>query len=208
LRKLNNTEWLCAGEKFLLPATDLKLKGRHNLSNALAALALGYAIELQLESMARSLKNFTGLPHRCEWVTDINGVDWINDSKGTNPGATIAAIEGLSTGDDIVLIAGGDGKGADFSKLAEVVPDRVHTVVLIGRDANRIATSLEGLASICYATSMENAVNVAARLARPGNKVLLSPACASFDMFTDYQHRGEEFRQAVNRLHRNEVPDA
>jgi UDP-N-acetylmuramoylalanine--D-glutamate ligase len=208
LRNLNNTEWLCLGKSFLLPTTELRLQGRHNLSNALAAFALGYAIGLPLDSMVSSLKNFAGLPHRCEWVRGINGIDWINDSKGTNPGATIAAIEGLSTGNDIVLIAGGDGKGADFSRLAEIVPGRVHTTVLIGRDANKIAASLEGLTRLCYATSMDNAVKVAASLARSGDKVLMSPACASFDMFRDYQHRGEQFRLAVEGLDKDEVPDA
>jgi len=207
VRVVNETEWLFRGEYPLLPAAELGLKGRHNWSNALAAMALGYAIGLSQESMVSALKKFSGLPHRCEWVATIDGIDWINDSKGTNPGATIAAIEGLAAGNDLVLIAGGDGKGADFSLLAESVAGRVHTAVLIGRDANRLAASLQDMTRICYATSLEAAVATAAKLALPDNKVLLSPACASLDMFRDYQHRGEIFRQAVKRLGNREQTD-
>jgi len=204
----DNIEWLSAGENLLLPVSEVRLKGRHNLSNVLAALALGNSISLPMESMLSAVKEFSGLPHRCEWVANINGVDWINDSKGTNPGASSAAIEGLSDNADIVLIAGGDGKGADFSLFAQSARGKVHTAVLIGRDANRLAASLDGIVRVCYATSMEAAVSTAARLALPGNKVLLSPACASLDMFRDYQHRGESFRQSVLSLARRGVADA
>ena len=193
-------EWLRHGDHLIMPTAAMLLKGRHNISNALAALALGHAIGLPLDSMAKVLESFAGLPHRCEWVADIKGVNWINDSKGTNPGATCAAIEGLAAGEDIVLIAGGDGKGADFSSLADSVAGRVHAVVLIGRDANRIARALEGKTRISFATGMDAAVVTAAGLARPGDKVLLSPACASLDMFRDYQDRGHKFIESVIRL--------
>jgi len=193
------TEWLYHGGQKLMPVAEMLLKGRHNVSNALAALALGYAIDLPIKSMLAVLKNFSGLPHRCEWVADIRGTSWINDSKGTNPGATCAAIEGLAGKDDLVLIAGGDGKGADFSALADSVTGRVHAVVLIGRDAKIIAAALGDKTRIDFADSMDAAVQLAARLARPGDKVLLSPACASFDMFRDYQDRGHKFIEAVIR---------
>jgi UDP-N-acetylmuramoylalanine--D-glutamate ligase len=191
--------WLGHGEHMLMPVAEMLLKGRHNVSNALAALALGYAIGLPIHSMIDVLKNFSGLPHRCEWVADITGTSWINDSKGTNPGATCAAIEGLAGENDLVLIAGGDGKGADFSALADSVRGRVHAVVLIGRDAKIIAAALKDKTTTHFADSMEVAVQVAAGLARPGDKVLLSPACASFDMFRDYQDRGHKFIEAVMR---------
>lgn len=193
-------DWLCHGKELLVPASEMLLKGRHNISNALAALAIGYAIGLPMRIMTEVLKIFTGLPHRCEWVTDSDGVTWINDSKGTNPGASCAAIEGLSEGDDIVLIAGGDGKGADFSLLAESVMGRVHAAVLIGRDANQIAVALKDKTAVYFATTLDAAVKTAARLSRKGDKVLLSPACASFDMFRDYQDRGQQFIESVIRF--------
>jgi UDP-N-acetylmuramoylalanine--D-glutamate ligase len=192
--------WLCYGGEYLMPAAELRIRGRHNISNALSALALGIAINLPLASMLQTLKRFTGLAHRCEWVAEIEGITWINDSKGTNTGATIAAIEGLAWIDDIILIAGGDGKGADFAPLAEALSGRVRAVVLIGRDAGRIAAAVQERTQVCYATGIQAAVETAARLARPGDKVLLSPACASQDMFTDYQDRGRRFVEAVSRL--------
>lgn len=199
LIRRDGVDWLALGNQPLLPGTAMLLQGRHNISNALAALALGHAIGLPFEPMLTTLKNFTGLPHRCEWVADHGGVTWINDSKGTNPGAACAAIEGLAEGEDLVLIAGGEGKGADFSTLAKAVRGRVHDVVLIGRDAGIIASALQGSTVIHHATSLEGAVRKAAGLARPGDKVLLSPACASFDMFRDYQDRGHQFIESVIR---------
>ncbi len=193
-------DWLSQGMTLLMPVTSMAMKGRHNVSNALAALALGHAIGLSSGTMIEVLKTFAGLPHRCEWVAESRGVTWINDSKGTNPGASCAAIEGLADGEDIILIAGGDGKGADFSELAGSVAGRVHAAILIGRDANRIASALEGKTRIYYATSMDAAVSTAADVARAGDKVLLSPACASFDMFCDYQDRGHRFIESVIRL--------
>jgi len=200
LRQHDGQEWLCQGNTLLMPVASIMLKGRHNIANALAALAMGQAIGLPFEKMTDVLKTYSGLPHRCEWVADFNDVTWINDSKGTNPGASCAAIEGLACDNDMVLIAGGDGKGADFKELADSVRGRVHATVLIGRDANRIATALAGMTQIYFATGMDAAVRTAAEVARPGDKVLLSPACASLDMFRDYQDRGHRFIEAVISL--------
>lgn len=193
-------EWLSRGHELLMRAENVPLAGRHNLSNALAALALGEAIGLKTQPMIGALRQFRGLPHRCEWIGEAGGISWINDSKGTNPGASIAAIEGLAGDNDVVLIAGGDGKGADFAPLAAAASGRVHTAVLIGRDAGKIAAVLEGQAALIYASDMDSAVNQAARVAQPGDKVLLSPACASLDMYRDYQDRGRAFRRAVENL--------
>ena len=194
------TEWLSHGNQLLLPVTELHIKGRHNYSNALAALCLGHAIGLQNNISIAALKKFQGLPHRLELVKSIMGIDWINDSKATNPRATCAAIEGLGANDNLILIAGGKGKGADFSPLKESVKGRVREIILIGRDTQKIAAALEKENNICFATSMESAVYAAAGLACPGDKVLLSPACASFDMFSNYQERGSVFIESVNKL--------
>jgi UDP-N-acetylmuramoylalanine--D-glutamate ligase len=191
-------EWLAAGAEPLLPLGALRLPGRHNAANALAALALGSVCGLPLAAMTGVLKRFAGLPHRVERVADWRGIAWIDDSKGTNVGATRAAIEGLDG--PLVLIAGGEGKGQDFAPLAAACRGKVRHAVLIGRDAEPIADALMGSCAVSIADSMENAVAAAASLARPGNTVLLSPACASFDMFRDYAHRGEVFAAAVRGL--------
>ncbi len=190
--------WLAHGERCLLPAGRLRVAGRHNLANALAALALGHAIGLPFAAMIAALSEFAGLPHRCQWLARVDGVDWFNDSKGTNVGATVAAIEGLER--PLVLIAGGDGKGADFTPLRASVRQWARAVVLIGRDADRIQAALEGCAELVRASDMAQAVAEARSLARPGDAVLLSPACASFDMFADYRQRGEIFAAAVEAL--------
>jgi UDP-N-acetylmuramoylalanine--D-glutamate ligase len=200
IRMINNEGWICYGTEKILSISNLHIKGKHNIANALAALAMGKAIGLEDGPMVAALEKFKGLPHRCEWIATINGIDWVNDSKGTNPGATCAAIEGLAEGKNIILIAGGDGKGADFTSLARSALGRVHTAILIGRDANRIAAVLDESTSVNHVTSMEAAVSLAARLAKDGDLVLLSPACASLDMFNDYQERGMVFRDAVLRL--------
>ena len=197
--------WLAEGKDDLIPVAELLIKGDHNISNALAALALGKAVGLPRPEMLHTLKIFAGLPHRCQRVGSIGGVEWFNDSKGTNVGATCAAVAGLGGNKDLVLIAGGEGKGADFSVLKGPVGEHVHTVILIGRDANRIAAALNGCAKLIRATSLESAVETAAKIARSGEKVLLSPACASFDMFRDYQERGEVFMRAVKELDRGSV---
>ncbi|HEX6829645.1 MAG TPA: UDP-N-acetylmuramoyl-L-alanine--D-glutamate ligase, partial [Burkholderiales bacterium] len=191
--------WLAEGEARRMRRAELPLSGLHNALNALAALALCRAAGLPPEPLVAALREFRGLPHRVERVAEIDGVEYYDDSKGTNVGATVAALEGL--GRRVVLIAGGDGKGQDFSPLAPAVLRHARAVVLIGRDAGRIAAALNnGRVPLHHAASLEQAVELAAGLARPGDAVLLSPACASFDMFRNYAHRAEVFVAAVRAL--------
>lgn len=191
-------EWLCAHGEALLPVRELKVAGRHNLANALAALAMGEALGLARAPMLAALRDFRGLAHRMQWVADVGGVRYINDSKGTNVGATLAAVAGLAG--PLVLIAGGDGKQQDFTPLRAALAGKAHYVVLIGRDADAIAAALRGACPLQHCASLEGAVVAAAAVARPGDTVLLSPACASLDMFRDYAQRGEVFAGAVGRL--------
>ncbi|HEX9802495.1 MAG TPA: UDP-N-acetylmuramoyl-L-alanine--D-glutamate ligase [Gammaproteobacteria bacterium] len=191
--------WLAKGERLLMPAAEVRIPGRHNLANALAALALGEACGLPLAPMLQTLRQFPGLPHRCQWVAEVGGVNYYEDSKGTNVGATLAAIEGMP-GEKVVLIAGGQGKGQDFTPLRHAVASRARAVVLIGEDAPLLRQALERSAAISHAFTMEEAVAQAAALAHPGDSVLLSPACASFDMFRNYAERGERFVAAVQGL--------
>jgi UDP-N-acetylmuramoylalanine--D-glutamate ligase len=200
LRVVDGEVWLFQGQKKLLPESALKIRGTHNVSNALATLALGSAIDLQLPEMLKVLQEFPGLPHRCEWIASIHEVDWYNDSKGTNVGASCAAIEGLGVSQDLILIAGGDSKQADFSALARVAKKHVRAAILIGKDAGLIDRVLDKSTERYFAISMEAAVTTAASLAKPGEAVLLSPACASQDMFRDFQQRGEVYCQAVRAL--------
>jgi UDP-N-acetylmuramoylalanine--D-glutamate ligase len=200
LRRIDGEEWLVHGRRPLLRAADMRLSGRHNLANALAALALVSAIDLPAESAVSALRAFPGLPHRCQWVASCNGVDWYDDSKGTNVGATTAAIAGLADDRRVVLIAGGDGKGADFAPLAAVARGRVRAAVLIGRDAKRVAAALAPAVDVCFATDMQAAVTAAGKLARPGDAVLLSPACSSLDMFRNFEERGAVFSDAARRF--------
>ena len=201
---IDNNHLMYGNEK-ILPIASLKIKGLHNISNALAALALGKAIGLPIAIMINTLKNFSGLHHRSEWVAKISNVNWYNDSKGTNVGATKAAIEGLGAGIDgkIILIAGGIGKGADFTPLCDSVEKYTRTVVLIGKDAPIIEDALKKSSKIIHASSMNNAVTIAAKEALPNDVVLLSPACASFDMFKDFEHRGKIFINEVKKLDSN-----
>ncbi|MCW8880938.1 MAG: UDP-N-acetylmuramoyl-L-alanine--D-glutamate ligase [Sedimenticola sp.] len=201
--RLNNGQrWLCCGETALMLASELKIPGLHNVANALAALAMGEALGLSHQSMLNTLKRFTGLSHRTQFVKESAGVRWYNDSKGTNVGACAAALEGLAAGDDTktILIAGGIGKDADFSSLAPIVKEHVRTVILLGKDAPLIAQAIGDAAPTINALDMDDAVQLAANCAEPGDRVLLSPACASFDMFKNYQHRGDAFVDAVARL--------
>jgi UDP-N-acetylmuramoylalanine--D-glutamate ligase len=190
--------WLARGARQLLPASAVPLPGRHNLLNVLAAMALAETVHVPLDAMKRAVSRFHGLHHRTELVLEHDGVRWIDDSKGTNVGATVAALNGMDA--PVILIAGGDGKGADFSELRAPVAKRARAVVLIGRDAALIGTALAGVAPVVNAGDMHAAVREAARLAQPGDVVLLSPACASFDMFRNYEHRGQVFAQAVKEI--------
>tara|TARA_R110000823_G_scaffold91174_4_gene201127 strand:+ start:14492 stop:15850 length:1359 start_codon:yes stop_codon:yes gene_type:complete len=200
LRQADGEEYLCRGFELLLPVRELALPGRHNIANALAALALGNCLGLPVSSMLSTLRRFRGLPHRCEFVAEIDGIRYINDSKGTNVGATEAALRGLGGERDIVLIAGGQGKGANFGALADVVARHCKLVVLIGEDAPVLQRALSDHAALRLAASMQAAVRIASEAAAPGDTVLLSPACASFDMFSGYTARGEAFCEAVSTL--------
>jgi UDP-N-acetylmuramoylalanine--D-glutamate ligase len=201
VRTMAGRDYLCRGQRRLIAADQLRIPGLHNRANALAALAMGSALGFEETVMLEALRAFRGLPHRTEFVAEIDGVTWYNDSKGTNVGASIAALQGVSRGDDsrTVLIAGGDCKGADFAPLTAVLTAYARAVVLIGRDAAQVAAVVpEGVGQV-VARDMEDAVDKAATLARPGDCVLLSPACASFDMFSGYVERGDRFLQAVRR---------
>jgi UDP-N-acetylmuramoylalanine--D-glutamate ligase len=189
--------FLVEGEHPIIATQALPIHGAHNFANALAACALVRALGVPREKLAVGLESFRGLPHRLELITVRNAVHWYDDSKGTNVGATIAALRGL--GKQAVLILGGDGKGQDFSPLRKPVAEFAVRTLLIGRDAPLIEAALHGLPTERCA-SLEQAVQAAARLARPGEAVLLSPACASFDMFRDYKHRGDVFAAAARAL--------
>ncbi|MCB1735379.1 MAG: UDP-N-acetylmuramoyl-L-alanine--D-glutamate ligase [Gammaproteobacteria bacterium] len=195
LIRQGGNEWLARGSKGLMMTRELRIPGRHNLSNALAALALGEAIELDLGAMLDTLRSFEGLPHRTQWVAKIDGVNWYNDSKGTNVGATVAAIQGLSGPQ--VLIAGGIGKDADFTPLADALKGKGKALIVFGRDADLIAKAVGDVVPVAHAASLEEAINKAAALAESGDAVLFSPACASFDMFSNYEERGRVFMALV-----------
>jgi UDP-N-acetylmuramoylalanine--D-glutamate ligase len=199
LRTVDGEIWLSCAEHDLMNVRDLKISGLHNAANALAAIALCRGIGIDYVPVIQTLYNFKGLPHRVEWVANIDDVDYFDDSKGTNVGATCAALSGLSQ--KVVLIAGGDGKGQDFSPLKQPVTDNARAVVLIGRDAPLIEKELlETGVALYHAADLPEAVNIARKLAQAEDAVLLSPACASFDMFKNYVHRAEVFVAAVKRL--------
>ncbi|WP_423357106.1 UDP-N-acetylmuramoyl-L-alanine--D-glutamate ligase [Pseudomonas citronellolis] len=197
------------GEKYLafqfealMPVRELKIRGAHNQSNALAALALGHAVGLPFVPMLRTLREFAGLAHRCQWVGERAGVSFYDDSKATNVGAALAAIEGLGADIDgkLVLLAGGDGKGADFSALREPVAKFCRAVVLLGRDAELVGAALSDETPKVRVQTLDEAVRKAAELAKPGDAVLLSPACASLDMFKNFEERGRLFARAVEEI--------
>jgi len=206
----NGIDHLAHEFKSLMPVSELQLRGSHNVANCLAALAIGHAVGLSLEAMLQTLKNFKGLAHRCQWLTTIDGVDYINDSKATNVGATVAAIDGFAdelkgTSKRIVLIAGGESKGADFAPLTKSFIGNVSTVVLIGVDAQRIndaiiAENMSDRLNVTYANSLRDAICLAKDNAKQNDIVLLSPACASFDMFKGFEDRGDQFIGVVKEL--------
>ena len=201
LRQHDGQVYLVRGAQALMPLAELKLAGLHNASNALAAWALASAIGISDAICAKALRDFKGLPHRVQWVAKMHGVDFYDDSKGTNVGATCAALYGFSgAAGKVVLIAGGDGKGQDFSPLSAALQKNARAVVLIGRDAQQIAAVIDGNTQTVFAETMQAAVLQAMQLARPNDCVLLSPACASFDMFDNYEHRAQVFIEAVQQL--------
>lgn len=205
LRDTDGTLWLARGRERLLKSTEMYIQGTHNIANTLACLALGEAIGLPLNSMLKTLKSFKGLAHRCEYVDTVNNVRYYNDSKGTNIGATLAAIEGLGAAiaprkGKVVVILGGQGKGQDFKALRAAVQQYVKTVVLIGEDALKIEQSIEGSTEILKAATLQEAVQLCHAKADAEDVVLLSPACASFDMFKGYDDRGHQFVACVKAL--------
>lgn len=199
IREMRGAQFLAQGGRRLMPVGELPVAGLHNAANALAALALVSAIDLPEAPLLEALRRYQGLPHRVQRVADIGGVVFFDDSKGTNVGATVAALNGLAQ--PVVLIAGGDGKGQDFAPLVPAVARHARAVVLIGRDAGMIAQALAGSGvPLERARDMDDAVQVAYKASKPGDAVVLSPACASYDMFRNYVHRAEVFVQAVTRL--------
>lgn len=194
--------FIAKGEKLIFPIKQLKLKGQHNWQNVLAACALATQIEIPLPAIQRVLASFSGLAHRCQWVRTLDAVEWINDSKGTNVGATVSALIGVGAAikGKIILIAGGLAKDADFSSLKDPLKKYARAVVLIGQDAPKIERELSKVVPIFPQQSLDAAIAVARTAAQAGDVVLLSPACASFDMFKDFNHRGEVFMKGVQQL--------
>jgi UDP-N-acetylmuramoylalanine--D-glutamate ligase len=193
--------WIVQGDRLLMSVRELPIAGLHNAANAMAALALCAGIGLESRTLLPTLREFRGLPHRVERVADIGGVTYYDDSKGTNVGATVAALSGLGGQRKVVVILGGDGKEQDFSPLKEAVARHARCAILIGRDGPRIGTAIAGCGvSVVTASDLDDAVRQSAAIAQPGDAVLLSPACASFDMFRNYEHRAQVFVEAVRRL--------
>ena len=197
VRDHEGAPWICFGFEALCPLSDVPLVGYHNINNVLAALAICHAMGLPYEQLVKGIKSLKGLPHRCELIAVRDGVQFVNDSKGTNVGATVAALEGLADGRNVILIAGGVGKGQAFAPLAKAVSKHAKHTVLLGRDAVSIAEALDAATPHTFADDMESAVRTATDIAASGDVVLLSPACASLDMFADYRVRGEAFTAAV-----------
>ena len=197
VRDHEGAPWICFGFESLCPLSDVPLVGYHNINNVLAALAICHAMGLPYEQLVKGIKSLKGLPHRCELIAVRDGVQFVNDSKGTNVGATVAALEGLADGRNVILIAGGVGKGQAFAPLAKAVSKHAKHTVLLGRDAVSIAEALDAATPHTFADDMESAVRTATDIAASGDVVLLSPACASLDMFADYRVRGEAFTAAV-----------
>jgi UDP-N-acetylmuramoylalanine--D-glutamate ligase len=202
LREENGEKYLAFQFDNLMPVRELKIRGAHNQANALAALALGHAVGLPFDAMLSALRTFTGLAHRCQWLRERAGVSYYDDSKATNVGAALAAIEGLGMdiAGKLVLIAGGDGKGADFSALRAPVIAYCRMVVLLGRDAELLAKTFGDAVPLVRVKTLEEAVQRAAEWAQNGDAVLLSPACASLDMFKNFEERGHVFAHAVEGL--------
>jgi UDP-N-acetylmuramoylalanine--D-glutamate ligase len=194
--------WLMQGNTFLLPTSELKVPGSHNVENALAALALAQAIKLPIESCLKALREYQGLPHRCQFVREYKGVRWYNDSKATNVGSTMAALKGFQTDTHrhLILIAGGDAKGADLKIASGLIKSEVHTVLVYGKDAALIQAAWKGLTKIVSVENLKAAVEKGSSMAEKGDLVLLSPACSSLDMFKNFEERGEIFQKLVSEL--------
>jgi len=205
LRDTDGTIWLARGRERLLKSSEMYIQGTHNVANALACLALGEAIGLPVDSMLETLKTFKGLEHRCEFVKEVQGVRYYNDSKGTNIGATLAALDGLGAaieaqGGKVAIILGGEGKGQDFTALRNSLSKYAKVAVVIGIDRPIIEAAIEGTTTLVHAESLQEAVEICQSNTQPHDVVLLSPACASFDMFSGYPERGRQFVAYVNAL--------
>jgi len=198
LIRKSGKRWLVKGATRLMALRDIPLVGLHNAKNVLSAFALVDFLNLPIETLVEAVKSFSGLAHRMQTISTANGITWVNDSKATNIGATATALSNLEQ--NVVWIAGGQGKGADFSELKEIVSSNIKQLVLIGEDASSIESALDGLLPISHASDMQKAVDQASSVADAGDIVLLSPACASFDMFRGFEHRGDEFSRCVEQL--------
>lgn len=193
--------WLSFNNEKIIAKDNVKLKGIHNVRNVLATLAIAHAAGVDFEVCKKVLASFPGLSHRCELIAEHEGITFINDSKATNVGATKAAIDGMAAEfRDIVLIAGGEGKGADFSELGKSIRQNIRTLILIGKDAKQIAEQVDANVNTVFASDMNDAVAKAVSLAGSGDLILLSPACASFDMFNSFEDRGKVFTDCVHTL--------
>ena len=195
---IKGEQWLMNDDQLLMRQSEIPLEGLHNVANALAALALGAAVGLENKCMCNALLEFKGLSHRMQKVAKVKGVTWINDSKATNIGACIAALQGYKK--KVILIAGGDAKGADMSELIPVIKKKAKCIVLMGKDAAMMENALNGCVPSYRAKTIQDAVTIAARMAEEGENVLLSPACASIDQYKNYQERGDKFAIAVMEL--------
>ena len=195
---VEDNEWLIAYDQPLIAVSEIAMQGRHNLSNALAAIALIDAVNIEPTAAVAILREFSGLAHRMENVRELDGVLWINDSKATNIAACKAALQGVN--EPVILIAGGDGKGADFSELISIVEQKVPVLIVLGKDADQLQLALQGFTAIHRVETIDQAVTLAAGMVQAGDTVLLSPACASLDQFENYQARGDAFKNAVMRL--------
>jgi len=200
IRQIEGEPWIAFGFDSLIRCADLPVLGEQNIRNVLAALAICRGVGFEFKQLIEGVASLRGLPHRCEFIGEIDGVSFINDSKATNVGAAVSAISGLSVGKNIILIAGGEAKGQSFEALSKAVNGACKHVILIGEAAGEIAKSLPIEAAVAFADSLNAAVEMAAGSASTGDVVLLSPACASFDMFTNYEQRGNAYREAVLRL--------
>ena len=205
LKENDGTMWLARGRERILKSSEMYIQGTHNVANALACLALGEAIGLPLASMLETLKTFKGLEHRCEFVKEVQGVCYYNDSKGTNIGATLAAIDGLGAAIEpqqgkVAIILGGQGKGQDFTALRDALSKYAKLAVLIGEDRAVIEKAIAGTTTLLHAASLQEAVELCQQHTQAHDVVLLSPACASFDMFKGYSERGHQFVECVNTL--------
>jgi len=199
IKETEQGRFLAFKDREILAVNELTILGRHNQANALAALALGQVVNLSEKAMCYALKHYKGLKHRMQFVADIKGVRWVNDSKATNIGACAAALQGFE-GKKIILIAGGDAKGANMSELLPSLIEKVQTILLIGKDAELIKQAVNGLIPAIEVGTLKKAVKEAKKIATVGNIVLLSPACASIDQFDNYKERGTCFASEVSAL--------